>query len=403
MQSLFHTYITAGVQASLARVQTAEYIVPEADRQQAWHILSFALNVPAAWPVTRDLLLALAPKMEQAGFREEWIPYLEKGLHCAQDLGDDQAAAECELQIGLLYRLMSRFEEAHEWTTASVAHFATQGDGHGQARTLNELAWLEHLQHRYEDAICHVEKAQAILEEGDPERGMSYRVQGMVAMGQRKWQQAEQFHLKALAIFKQIQDFRKAAWSMQNVGYALSELGHLDEALRYFTQAADSLIQLEDQYHWSIVQMNLGLLHLRRAEATTAQQCLSIALKTFEKHGDKLNQARVLTNLGLSYLHLQDYSTAQDVFCRAANLYETLGDRIWQINALDGLALAFIGGQQYTQAISIIEEALEIMPEIETSSYYHNLLDKLTSHRQEAQLAKEALSKLDKAPLTTDQ
>ena len=74
-QALFTNYIIAGVGASLARVRTAEYVVADVDRQQAWHLLSFALKVEEAWPVTRALVVALAPKLELAGCREDWIPY----------------------------------------------------------------------------------------------------------------------------------------------------------------------------------------------------------------------------------------------------------------------------------------------------------------------------------------
>ena len=35
---------------------------------------------PAVWDQTKQLLLTLSPKMEQAGRWEQWYPYLEKGL-----------------------------------------------------------------------------------------------------------------------------------------------------------------------------------------------------------------------------------------------------------------------------------------------------------------------------------
>ena len=85
---MFQDYIRAGVQASLARVQAVEHTLPELDRQQAWHLLSFALDLPEVWDETRALLLALAPKMEQAGFRMEWLVYLMEGHRRSQTYAD---------------------------------------------------------------------------------------------------------------------------------------------------------------------------------------------------------------------------------------------------------------------------------------------------------------------------
>ncbi len=385
-QSLFVSYIVAGVTASWQQVQATEASIPEPIRQQAWHILSFALDTPAAWSVTRTLLLALAPKMEQAGFREDWIPYLEKGVVCAQASGDAQSVAECELQLGLLYRLLSRFDEAKLWTTASVEHFAAQEDIHAQARALNELAWLEQLQHHYVDATYHVEQALAHLPPTDPNRAISFRVKGMIAIGQRQWQQAINFHHEAFILFQQIGDVRKVAWSMQNMGYALKELGELQEARTYLTQAAETLNHLQDHYHEAIVWMNLANVFVQQHEAKPARELLLAAQQVFKMHGDLLNQARVSTNLGVALLELQESIDAQIMFREAAHLYDALGDQIWHINALDGLVMALTQNSQYVEAIQTADEALAILPNIKNSAYYENLLEKLISHRSTADL-----------------
>ncbi|MBX3011637.1 MAG: tetratricopeptide repeat protein [Caldilineaceae bacterium] len=385
LDSLFTTYIQAGTQTSLHRVQAAAPVVPESDRQQAWHILSFALKVPTVWSTTRQLLLALATKMELAGFREEWIPYLVKGLDCAQNLDDYQTAAECELQIGLLYRLMSRFEEAHQWTATSLAHFAAQGDTTGQARALNELAWLEQLQHHYAEATGYVERAQALLRENDTELAMCYRVRGMIAIAQREWAQARDWQSQALRLFQEQGEERKVAWSMQNLGYALKELGNHEEAAHYLQQAAEVLQQLQDYYHLAIVQMNLANVLVWRAAAERARELLVAAQQTFQRHSDRFNQAHSLTNLGVVLLELQEYAEAQTNFRTAAQLYQTLGDQIWYINALDGLVLALTRSGQLTEAIQTADDALALLPTIQNSAYYTNLQQLLVKHRIEAE------------------
>ncbi len=361
-------------------------MVPDANRQQTWHLLSFALKSAEAWPATRALLLALAPKLEMAGFRENWIPYLATGCQVAQQQDDGEVVAECELQLGMLYRLQSRYAEAQRWTEASVAHFAAHANDTSQARALNELAWLEQLEGRYDAATDHVEQALALLPADDPQWAMSYRVQGMIAMGQRQWQTAEQLHRKALQLFQQAGDRRGTAWSQQNLGYALSEQAKPEAAILLYEQAAATLQQLADHYHWAIVQMNLGVAYYRQEQAAIACSRHLAAAKVFAQIDDTLNRANAETNLGLCYLMLDRYAESRAAFERAIHLYKILHNEVWTINAMDGLAMTLIASKRYTEAVAAIEHAQSRLVKIEKSSYYENLSDKLNGHLAEALL-----------------
>jgi len=383
-QSLFVRYIVAGVTTSWQQVQATDSPIPEPVRQQAWHILSFALDVPVAWPMTHMLLLALAPKMEQAGFRDAWIPYLEKGFVCAQAAGDEQTAAECELQLGLLYRLLSRFAEATQWTTASVEHFAAQGDTHAQARALNELAWLEQLQHHYEDATGHVEQALALLAEDDPERAMSCRVQGMIALKQGQLDRAEKYHRQALIGFEQQGDQRRIAWGLQNLAYTYQEQQEYDKAILFYQRAAAMLQTIGDIHHWALVTLNLVISHLYRNEAEVAIAHCAAAEPIFMHLQNKLQLAHIQNNFGLSHLKLANYTQAEEAFSSAIGLYDELHEQNWRLNSLDGLALVYLTTQQYERAISILESGLVQLAGMRHVPNYAYLQRSLSQHLQTA-------------------
>lgn len=384
-QTLFTNYIIAGITALLARVQAAAYVVPEADRQQAWHLLSFGLKLDDAWPVTRELLLALAPKMELAGFREEWIPYLEKGIQCAQKVGDGMVAAECELQIGMLYRLLSRFEDADQCVTASVTHFTAHENKFGQTRALNELAWIKHLQHRLEKASQLATQALSLQDGQGPEQAMSYRVLGMIALQQNDLPKGEQYHRKSLAIFEQVVDVRRKAWSQQNLALALCWQGKFHESFVYYHEASKTLETLEDINHWAIVQMNLGSAYYRYGDLETALTCLYKSEIIAQKFHSKLEMAKIYTHLGLVHLALENFTESENAFHAAIREYEELGDRGWQINAMDGLAMTFLAAQQPKQAIAIIQQALVLLPDIFFMPNYEYLRNSLTKHLHEAE------------------
>lgn len=81
-------------------------------RERARNVLRYVLEEEGAWTATRDLLLAMAPKMERAGYRGEWLQDLMAGLAQSQRRGDRRTEAELQFQCGYLYRLMSDYAHA---------------------------------------------------------------------------------------------------------------------------------------------------------------------------------------------------------------------------------------------------------------------------------------------------
>ena len=291
-----------GLSNSLEQVRQFAPLVTDEVRQRSWNQLSYALRADDLWQPARALLLALSPKMEQAGFREEWIAYLSAGIHAAGVQNDFEAIGEFALQIAQLQRMMSDYEPAISWLQTSLENFRKVHDSGGQVRALNELAWVEHLRRHYSEATDAVEQALALLAEDDPERGMCYRVQGMIAIYQRQWQVAEESHRKSLAAFRQQGDERKAAWAMQNLALALRGQKCFDEAIDLFLQAASTMQKVGDLYHWMIVQLNLGTTYYFDNQLNEAVHCYRQAESYAIQFHDRLRLADVYVNLGLVFL-----------------------------------------------------------------------------------------------------
>jgi tetratricopeptide (TPR) repeat protein len=390
-QTLFTAYLQGALIESLGRVQAAVPHTLEAVRRQAWHLLSFALSDKSAeqeqeylWRQTTALLLALAPKMEQAGFRETWIAYLVAAHQESQRRGDRLMMAECALQIGLLYRLLSHFAAAQTWSAASVEQFAALGNHLGERRALNELAWLEQLQHNYTIATQYAERALALSTSNDSERGMSLRVLGMIANNQRHWQTAQAYHEQALAIFEQANDQRRMAWSLQNLAVALQGQTASVEAILLYQRAATILQALGDTYHVAMIEMNLGLNYYRLQQPAEGLPYLLKAATHFHLCGDTLNIAKVETNLGLCHYGLRNYPAAEQAFSTAINAYNQLGDTAWRLNAVSGLGMTYVAAQEYHKAIDLLVPALGEIEQIKEHPYYDSIRTYLQQYLAEA-------------------
>lgn len=380
----FRTYLERNLRYLTRLVAHAEPIPSPEIRSQALHTLSYALGAPESWHFTRDLLLHLAPKMEQAGHRYDWLPYLQHATAFSQQLGDWASTAEFTLQQGILHRLLSEFDLAQSSLQHSIALCQQQQIDRIQARALNELAWVEYLQSQTASASDHVQQALALLPANDPERAMCYRVQGMIAIAHERWSEAETLHRQALAIFESAGDQRKMAWSLQNLAYALRGQQRFEEAIGYYEQAAESLQQMGDLYHWSVVQMNLGISFNQFGKPEIALNHYTTASSIPHNIMDAFHQARLSLNIAVSLLALAHFPNAESKFQEAIQLYSQIGSKAWRLNAMDGLAMTYIGWQKFDQAIQILQQALVELPAVLDAPNYPYLFRSLHQHWEEA-------------------
>ncbi|MCE7981600.1 MAG: tetratricopeptide repeat protein [Caldilinea sp. CFX5] len=382
--ALFQQYILRSVTLVYTMLKDEGAHFSDEARDRALHLLNFALTQENAWSAIRDLLLLLAPKMEQAGHRDDWLPYLERGVTGSRQQHDSWAEAELSLAIGELLRLRSRFALARQWLDVSIAMFDALGENRGQARALNELAFVAWQQHRYDEAETLAQTALTLLDKGDPEQATCFSRLGLVASDRQQWEAAEHYHCEALQI-RQVQgDQRKIAWSQHNLGYALRGQGKYAEAIDYFEQAIVILDNIQDTANCANVQVNLGIAYSLNGQSTKALTMYALAEHTFGKLYDIHNLAKVFTNIGLEYLGLHDWMQAESAFITSSNLFRELGDIGWSLNALDGLGNAYLGQGQYTKASVTFESVLAELQQIADTPMYDYLAKILPNHLAEA-------------------
>ena len=271
----------------------------DAARERAQNVLGYTLKAAEAWAATRELLLAMAPKMELAGQRSEWLPYLVDGVAQSQRQGDQAAEAALQFQCGYLYRLMSNYAEAYSSLSASAAHYAVLGDVEGQARALNQLAYLAWQQHHYEEAERLAHHALGIVNDLSLEKAVSLSALGLVANDRSRYGEAENYHRKALLIRTHHAAQKEMAWSLQNLGFALSEQGNHTMAIEHYQKALVLLDTVYDPAHSAIIQMNLGRTYYHQGSHTQALSILIPAEQRLRQMSDAFNLAKLLTIKGL--------------------------------------------------------------------------------------------------------
>ncbi len=359
--------------------------ISDAARERAQNVLSYTLKAAEAWPATRDLLLALAPRMELAGYRTEWLPFLEDGVAQSQRLGDQTAEAALQLHCGYLYRLISNYAQAQNCLRASVTYYAALGDTEGQARALNQLAYLAWQQHQYAEAEHLAHEAINIVDDMALEKAVSLSALGLVAHNRGRYTEAEAHHFDALLIRTDHRVDKEIAWSLQNLGIAAGAQGKYAIAIEYYERALTLLNTVHDPAHSAIIQMNLGVAYYHQSNYSQALEILTAAEQSLHRVSDEYNLAKLLTTKGLCYLAQYQWEFAEQAFQASTDLFQQLGDLSWYLNAYDGLGISYLEQEQFEQALAIFQTIVTQLPKIEGTPAYTYLTTTLATQIAQAE------------------
>jgi tetratricopeptide (TPR) repeat protein len=381
--AVFKRHIVKRTQIILSRVQQVGVVLPIETLKQALHILDYSLKLPEAWPDTRSLLLTMAPKMEQAGYRDEWIPYLRQGIHQSRQLRDEETEAELHIQLGILFQLRGNYEVARSHLEASVKAFASVGNSHGQARALNQLAFVAQRQRQFEEAVGFVQRALQLSAEDDAERAFSCFVLGMVTLERRDWPEAVDLFQRASNIWEQKNDYRMVGRTLTLLGSALRQLERYTEAINMYERAITLLEQANDPVHEAMAQMNLGNVYERLSRPDKALEFHLQAEEVFREVQDRLHLAHVTHNIGMVYRELKQWHEAENAYRTSMELWKQLGNVERLVNTMDGLGLVYSEQGNYAEAKTAFEEALNQLARIEGEPGYDHKSNMVMSHLKE--------------------
>jgi tetratricopeptide (TPR) repeat protein len=188
---------------------------------------------------------------------------------------------------------------------------------------------------------------------------------GDVYSEQEEYPKAESSYSQALSLWKQLSDPGNAALMMHNLGMIYSIQERNDEALRFLTQAYQSVQSTSpaDPAITAQVLNGLGIFHYRRNNNAKAEQFFSQALEVVQTSGVQFNTAGVLNNLGALYLRQHKFKQAEDVVNQAVKIKEADKgaadpDLIPELNTLGAI---YTATGQYLEAERQYERSLMIL------------------------------------------
>lgn len=360
--------------------------ISEEEYKRAQNILGYAFKIPETWSDACQLLIAMIPKMEAAGYRNGWIQYLEQGLLISAAQQDVQNASELAVAVGYLELVQANFDVAEGWFKQARDGFSQLGDHAGEGKALNRLARLKLDQEEFDASVSFARSALSLLEKSDIERANSHYAIGSVHRIKGDLVEAESHYHTSLKIWEGANDQRRIAWGLGNLGLVFYHQKKYNASVSYFTQSLDIFEHTYDPANEAQIKNSLAVTYWQMRRFDEAAQLFIHAQKAFLRLKDDLGAARIMHNLGMYYFENAQWSLAHEAYHKCLALWGKLGLTYSLCNTLDGLGEVYLATKDFEKSIATFQHGLDELAKIPEHPSYELLKKSLTTHLREARL-----------------
>ena len=174
-------------------------------------------------------------------------------------------------------------------------------------------------------------------------RAMTLSIAGYAAVWASDFQRARRWFAEATTLYRDLEDERMVAWSLQGWGYAHTVAGEPEEGQRLEEEGLEIVRRLGDHRGLAWATHDLGEIAFARGDLDRAQHFLEEGCRRFEEAGLTYGTYRAQSMLGDVYRLKAEWALALN----------------WYQRALDLLPQTPIGGAEILEGLAQIAEGLQ--------------------------------------------
>lgn len=368
---------------------------------------------------------------------EEWEDAAEefaRAARLAESLGDAPSEAQAWANVGACWLQLGRPEEALRLIDQALSNPQASGPPDARASQLRNLGEVLERLGKPEEALRRLDEAARLAEDvelkdsslqrgaeialGHPglgdqadgflrrsldlqrETGTSVDTAWRAAMigaqlsGSSQAAAAPGYFTLALRVFARNGDRRRAFYTRNDRGIALSNTGALKAATRDVKAALAIAQEIGDRRLEFQAKMNLGELERRRGNLDSGNAHLQNALELAEETKDDLDRAAVLSLLGLLRLDMGDLDAAECSYQDALEIGKQLKDKKTQADAFGGLGGVAFRRERYGEAERRFKQAIGKYGDIDSIALAEDLGGLALSRACRGRTVEEELQRL---------
>ena len=170
---------------------------------------------------------------------------------------------------------------------------------------------------------------------------------------------------RQLALAKEIDDPRRHAQALNNIGLVYDNLGERRRALEYYEQALPIRREVGDRSGEATTLNNIGAVYDNLGERRRALEYYEQALPIRREVGDRSGEATTLNNIGAVYANLGERRRALEYYEQALPISREVGDRTGESVTLYNMAMVYEKEEHYAEATRLLEQVVAIDEAIE--------------------------------------
>jgi tetratricopeptide (TPR) repeat protein len=262
-----------------------------------------------------------------------------EALAAARAAGDLRGAAEAHNFIAYGYRNQSLLDLARQNASESTRLYIEVKDTRGESQGYNTLGLIEADAGQFDEALDYHLKALAIRERTGDREGLAYSYNnlGNAFRNMGEFARSLEYHQQALALKVALGLKSSEAYSHHNMGLVYYAMGDYPNALAAYRRGLAIREELNDPRAIAV-----SLNSIAQVQANTdprgALQSYEQALALRRKAGDERGEMATELNIGNVYRRLGDLPRAMAAFNRALALGDRLDTPLMRSNALKALA-----------------------------------------------------------------
>jgi tetratricopeptide (TPR) repeat protein len=258
---------------------------------------------------------------------------------------------------------VERYSQAIAYYQESLNIQRNNGNGYGEANSLNNLGNIYSARGEYYQAIeCHQQALNIQREIGNRSgESESLNALGSIYDALGEYLQAIECHQQCLNIYPEIGNIHGLATSWRDLGSAYHSLGEYLQAIECQLQALDMAQKINSKFRELNSLNALGRTYVSLGENQLAIEYCEKSLNLARKIDSRFGEANSLVILGNAYSNLGHYLRAIAHYKQSLDIQQEIGDRSGEATCCRNLGNAYRCLGQYQRAIEYSRQSLELV------------------------------------------
>jgi len=288
------------------------------------------------------VMLKIGQVLELVGQWQEANDIYRQALALAQQLEHLPEQAQAQRALGWLLRKRGDYAEALHWMERARISFAQLGDPAGVSYLLADIGEVYRLQTKYEEARSYYnESLQLAATVATPREQMAVRAYtlkgaGTVATWQGDYTAARTLNEESLAIRRELGDKPGVATMLNNLAIVAGLQHDMKGAYPLNAESLAIFRELGDRWSLGTLLNNQAVVAGALGNYAEARQLLEESLSIRRQLGDRAGLAFSLSTLADVVLDEGDYAAAPSLLAESLTLNHELGDQTAIAYVLEG-------------------------------------------------------------------